>query len=203
MTVVTKLLPLFLLLVVTTCLADAESARTALQAYLAKVPGAKAGQVLPVTAGVEPLTSAGYQIFIVRFRGYPIKAPPPFKNNNLFAVSPDGTIQQLADEGTLKQFFKSALPAVTTEDEAKGVFKIWLRLSEELHQDGYCTFDIVGDSVRVQTDEGTRTVSGEARATKGAKGSITAAATFDRSGKVTEAWAKADLELTGERPAGR
>ena len=51
--------------------------------------------------------------------------------------------------------------AIKADDaQAKAALRAWLRLAQELHQDGYYTFAIVKDSLKVHTREGKRTASG-------------------------------------------
>ncbi len=179
-----------------------EKARDALEAYLAKVPGAKAGKLLAVTddAVTRPLATSSF--YAVRFRGYPMKPPAPYKTSNLFAVAADGTVKPLADEKALKEFFRTALSPVGDDAEAKAALKAWLRLAEELHQDGYFTFKRDEDSLQVRSHDGKRTVSGKARATEGGEGQISATLTFDKDGKLAEATTEASVKAGGARPAG-
>jgi hypothetical protein len=180
---------------------SADKARAALETYLAKVPGAQAGRVVAATGDAVARAFPDRHFFAVRFRGYPVKPPGPFKTNNLFAVAADGTIRHLKDDKDLKEFFRSSLSPVSSDAEAKTACEAWLRLAEELHQDGYYAFTLVNDSVQVHSRDGTRLVSGKARVTEGGEGQVSATLSFDRGGKLAEASTEAALK-PGARPAG-
>src|SRR5262245_49889390 len=182
-------------------LAQKERPRGALDAYLAKVPGAQAGRVVPLT-DVDLQVIPGHKLYAVRFRGYPVKPPKSFKNSNLFAVSTAGMVKRLSDGKALKEFFRENLPAVTSDKEAKAALRAWLRLAEELHQDGYYQFKILEDAAKARSRGGKRIVSGKARVTRGGEGQISATLTFDADGKLAEASTEAKLKPTGARPAG-
>ena len=81
---------------------------------------------------------------MLRFRQYPVAVvpPEPLQSNNLFVVKPDASVEHLRDINELESFVRTALPPVTTADEAKGVAEAWLRLVEEFYQDGFFQFSI-------------------------------------------------------------
>ncbi len=171
---------------------------------LAEFPGAQRGQVISIKD--EPLTRAlpGYSFYVLRFRQFPVAvAPPnPLKANNLFSVKPDGSVERIADAGALKSFFRAVLPPVRTEAEAKDAAKAWLRLAEELHQDGFFQFSIPDNSIRVtRATNGGLQVSGKAAVTPqgGNTGAISASLTFDRAGTLAEASESAQIH-PGIRP---
>jgi hypothetical protein len=177
-----------------------EPSRTALNAYLAQIPGAESGRVSAITENPVAEVLPSYHFYAVHFRGYPIKAPSPLRDNNLFLVSPDGQVKRLADVQALESLFRSALPPVKDDPHAKTAVQAWLRLVQEMYQDGYVQFAIPLESLAVTSDSGKRTASGKARVTQGGKGEITSTLTFNAEGKLSQQKTTADVRPAGERP---
>ena len=175
-------------------------ARNALEQYLAKIPGAQAGGIEPVTDKIDSVTGTGHFAFSVRFRGYPLRPPKPFGNTNLFIVDHVGNVERVRNDKELKRFFTKSLKSATSDAEALAAFTSWLKLSTQLHQDGYYTFKLDEDSIRLRSEHGERIVSGKADVTEGGEGQIVATMRFDPSGRVTKTSTDRKL-LPGERPA--
>src|SRR5262249_38373788 len=89
-------------------------------------------------------------------------APPKgLKSSNVLAVGPDGKVQALTDREELGNFVKKELAPCRTDDQRKDAARAWLRLAQELHQDGFYRFDLMDDSTRVEaTKEGRRPTPG-------------------------------------------
>ncbi len=176
----------------------------ALRNKLAEFPGAERGQVITIKDELLARALPGYSFYVVRFRQFPVAvAPPePLNANNLFSVKSDGSVERIPDEETLKRFFRSALAPVRTEAGARDSVKAWLRLSEELHQDGFFQFSIPDQSIQIsKTTNGGLQVSGKAVVNPhgGNTGAISASLTFDSDGAVTEASESAQIH-SGIRP---
>jgi hypothetical protein len=90
-------------------------------------------------------------IFAVRFPQYPapVRPPAPLRAQNLFLVDRDGQMEHLFDFKGLEAFFRETLAKVLKEKEAETAARAWLRMSQELMQDGFLTFEIRGDGVKV------------------------------------------------------
>jgi hypothetical protein len=125
-----------------------------------------------------------------------------FAPSNLFAVTADGAVKHLSSEKALKEFFRTHLPPVLSDADAKSAVQAWLRMAEELYQDGYFAFKIEQDSLGVQSRDGKRVAPGRARVTEGGEGQISATLTFDRKGKLVNTSTEAALKPGGARPAG-
>ncbi len=182
----------------------AQETPEALTRKLAEFQGADRGQVTPVTGEVLARAFPGHRFYVLRFRQYPVAVAPPesLQANNLFVVKPDASVEHLADAKALERFFRAALTPVQTVTKAKEAAKAWLRLAEELHQDGFLQFSVPEDSLRVtRTARGGRRVTGKAVVSQqgGNLGEIAAALTFDRAGKLAQASETATIKR-GIRP---
>lgn len=173
--------------------ASAEDARARESALinrtLARFPGAERGTIVPVLDERLRRTLPEYAFYALRFRQYPVALRPPesLKASNLLAVGKDDSVTVLVDPPALENFFRSALPPVTTEAQARAVVGVWLRLSEELAQDGFFAFSIPEDSVRVGPEaSGGRRVTGKAVVAPhaGDRGEIDATLIFDPRGQL-------------------
>lgn len=180
---------------------EAQALRS-LEKYLAAIPDGQAGRVTSLANDLPIITASGHSVFTVRFRGYPIKPPKPFRINNLVVVDPDGNVEHFPDEISLKKFFVRSLKPITRDEDAKVALRTWLKLADPLYQDGYYTLKFDKASVRISTKDKKREVSGKAIVTKGGQGQISATLVFDASGTVSEILTRAELVPAGDRPVG-
>jgi hypothetical protein len=92
-----------------------------------------------------------------------LNPPAPLRSNSLLIVRPDDPVALLADAEALERFFRSTLPAATTAAMATEAAKAWLRLVEELNQDGFLQFAVADESITVApVASGGQRVTGEA-----------------------------------------
>lgn len=164
----------------------------AIDRTLAQFPGAERGALSPLIdeglAGALP----GYAVYTLRFRQYPVAVRPParLKASNLLLVGRDDAVTVVVDAPSLEKFFRSAVAPASTEAQARAVAKAWLRLSEELAQDGYLQFSIPEASVAAGPDAGGgRRVTGKAVVVPqaGNHGEIDATLVFDPGGRLVSA----------------
>src|SRR5260370_21529058 len=98
-------------------------------------------EVAPQRIEDETLLNAlpKYHVFSVMFRLYPLAEKPPegLQSSNLFVAGPDGKVTGITSVKELEDFFKAALPAAKEEKQKKDAALAWLRLVEQLRQDGY------------------------------------------------------------------
>jgi hypothetical protein len=124
---------------------------------LAEFKGAERWQVIPIAEDSVARALPGQRFYVLRFRQYPVALvpPAPLASNNLFVVTPDSSVEHIADAEALKGFFQRALTPVWTEAAvaAGDALKAWLRLVQEFHQDGFFRFAVPDDSVRVTPAE--------------------------------------------------
>jgi len=146
----------------------------------------------------------GYLFYVARFPQYPVarEIAPPLRLNNLFAVQRDKTagltvwsglypppqpITLITDIARLRIFFlaywRAGRIAGNPENLLKDVACTWLRLSQELHNDGFYRFTIPAESLRVVAGaegDGGYLASGRAEVVQagGNSGSITAELSF-------------------------
>jgi hypothetical protein len=164
---------------------EVAKAEKAAREHLAKLKG-DAGMVQYIDD--EPLGRAlpRSAFFAVLFRQYPVArlAPPGLKSSNVFAVDPDGKVQVLTDAGELEKLFKANLPPVTTDDQLKDAARAWLRLTQELRQDGFYKFKLMDDATKVAEAGAGKEVRGKVVVMAGGNGEIDAALSFDGAGKL-------------------
>jgi hypothetical protein len=124
--------------------------------------------------------------FVVGFRQYPVTqiAPRPLRTRNLFAVSEAGQVRHITGIKELEQAFQSLLPSAKDEQAARRDVAAWLRLSEELKQDGFFKFLVLRDTLATTKLPSGRKASGKSVVTRGGNGEIRVALTFDDSGKL-------------------
>ncbi len=176
----------------------------ALTKKLAEFPGAERGQTIPVKDELLARVLPGCSFYVLRFKQFPVAVlqPEPLKANNLFIVKPDGSVEHIPDTEMLKEFFRTSLAPVTTQARARDTAKAWLRLAEELYQDGFFQFSIPDGSIHVTTmKNGGLQVSGKAVVNQqgGNTGAISASLTFDRAGELAEVSESAQIH-PGVRP---
>ncbi len=162
------------------------ASRAALDAWLDRIPGAKAGTVAPVDDAAIGSILPREHFYSVRFMRYPRAqlAPRPLRLNNLIQVKSDGSVERIEDLAALTRLLADKLPPILDETHAREAVLACLRLVEEFHQDGQYTFGVPEDSVTVARQRDRLVASGRAVVTKGGKGEITTTLTFDASGKV-------------------
>ena len=120
-----------------------QKARAKVEAHLAKLKGAKNGQLLDIHEHAKPLRGClqNWDFFCLRFRRYPVAIVPPrsLRANNLFAVSGSKLIH-ITEERGLEAFFKKNIRTAKSLKARTDVITSWLRLARELHQDGFFKF---------------------------------------------------------------
>src|SRR5262249_37005275 len=153
-----------------------------------KIKGTNAG-VTPIKDELIEQVLPKTTFFAVRYRQYPIamKTPEGLKASNVCAVGPDGKVQILTDTDGLLKFFQANLTAAKTDDQVKDATRAWLRLSQELKQDGYYKFKLMDDSTKVETAKGAKTGTGKVVVMDGGNGEISVTLNFDEGGKLAKA----------------
>jgi hypothetical protein len=138
----------------------------------------------------------------VIFRQYPVArlAPEPLKSGNVFVVKRE-KVEPVSDVKALERFFADNLHPVKDESAARAAAEAWLRLSEELHQDGFYHFGIPDRDLTASKEKDGWQASGKAvvELKGGNSGEIQATLTFDADGKLTRADETAKLKA-GVRP---
>lgn len=103
------------------------------------------------------------RFLVLDFPQFPIAtgAPAPLSTNNLFAVNERDGVIHMTDNASLSTFFTRRLRQSQIVDEATAarnrnaapdVVHVWLRLSQELRQDGFYHFDIPAASIAVLSE---------------------------------------------------
>jgi hypothetical protein len=99
----------------------------------------------------------------------------------------------------METFFKAALEPVKDDGAAKDAVAAWLRLTQELKQDGFYRFATLKDSLAVAEEKGERKASGKFEVKQGGRGELTAALTFSDKGALVKA-AEDNKIMEGVRP---
>jgi hypothetical protein len=73
----------------------------------------------------------------------------------------------------------------TSAEQLKDAVRAWLMLSHHLCQDGFYTFALEEESIKVGKAPGGHTAAGQVVVKAGGKGTITATLTFNPAGKLT------------------
>ncbi len=79
--------------------------------------------------------------FLLRYSRFPIEVVPvaPLGVNNVYVVC-DGRINRISSEDDLRDFFLKNFPVSADPDVRMDGVRTWLRLTQELLQDGYMEF---------------------------------------------------------------
>jgi hypothetical protein len=160
------------------------------------------GNVEPLAGSDLPKLFPAYDWYTVTFRQFPVARmmPPPLKAANIFAAPhADGEPLLINSIDGLRDFFRDKLAPVRTPERAREAARAWLQAAAALHQDGFYHLTVEDDIIKARSAEGRIEVAGKAIAMRGGNGSITAALTFDKEGKLHSATANADLR-PGPRP---
>jgi hypothetical protein len=151
----------------------------------------------------EPLQRAlpGQMVFSVFFRLFPIAIgpPDPLKHQNLFFVGPDGKVAVVSDLKGLEDYCLTAVAPAKAEGAAKDVALAWLRLVEEMNQDGFYKFKTIEEATKVSPEGAGRKAAARAVVMAGGNGEINVEVTLDEAGKLVKATEMSTLK-PGPRP---
>jgi hypothetical protein len=123
------------------------------------------------------------------FRQFPVArvVPEGLKTSNVFAVDRDGKATLLTDAKDLEKFFRANLAPARDEMALKDAAAAWVRMAQQLYNDGFYKFRLLEDATKVTpTGEG-KTVSATAVVMAGGSGTVGATLTFDEAGKLVKA----------------
>jgi hypothetical protein len=137
----------------------------------------------------------GQTFIAIIFRQFPVArlAPAPFKSSNIYAVDGDGKAVLINSVDDLKAFFNKGRFG-TKDDAKKDVVRSYLRLVQELHQDGFYKFRTDEDSLKFEGEK----ASGKVTIIGGGNGTINAAITFG-DGSISSIQGEAQI-VRGIRP---
>jgi hypothetical protein len=151
--------------------AKVDKAKQKVQAFLTQ-KNARNPQVIWVDSPDVKKAFPNHSFIAVRFRLYPVAIAPPqgMKSSNLFTISDMGDLQLIDDAKGLEKFF---VAHGRKEKEGATLFA-WLKLSEELVQDGYYKFQ-KPDGIGTKPN----TMTGTAHVASGGNGEIRATVYFE------------------------
>jgi hypothetical protein len=176
-----------------------EPTRAVLRFLNDKYPDVQSGSLDKLTDADLARAFPKAMFYQLRFRQYPVAfAVPEGLSAGNVVVLVGEKIELVTDIKGLEMFFRESLPAVMSDDEMGFAAKAWLRLVQELNNDGFFQFkslaeekiEVVGSAV-----SGTSHVVPQG----GNKGQISMKLTFDKLGRL--ATTETDAKLTaGIRP---
>jgi hypothetical protein len=138
-------------------------------------------------------------LYVLRFQQWPVNVAPPngLQPGNICVVT-GKDVSVVSDAKQLGKLFAARLPKATTEAQRRDAVVAWLRVSQEMHQDGFFNFKTIDKKAIAVTDEqATGQVDAEAKG--GNQGRIGVTLTFNADGTLTEATEKVELK-PGVRP---
>lgn len=166
------------------------------EVYLAELD-AHNPRVKPISDVAVTRSLPGYAFFAVLFIQHPVgtSSPKPLKSSNVLAVK-GARVEPITDVVELETFVKANLRTIKDEDGRKAAAVAWVRLSQELHQDGMFTFRI--PESEVTSDAKTASAKSIVEPVGGNRGQIFVELVFER-GKLTQVREKAGVKA-GMRP---
>jgi hypothetical protein len=179
--------------------ADAEEKVTE---YLKSINGENGAQVTVIKDDIVAKTFKKHAFAAVIYRQFPVgrPAPEPLKVANVLVVpSGDGKVMPLTDAKQLEKFFVENAPnADSTIGNA--ILRSWLRLSQELAQDGFHKFRNINAGASTESSDGKMSLSGSVAVDPngGNKGDISSTIHFDK-GTIVKIDHKVNLS-PGARP---
>jgi hypothetical protein len=143
----------------------------------------------------------GNVVFAAIFRQFPIARvpPPPLAAQNIFILGADNKLNLITSAKDLETYFKSHARVSKEEANLKDVAVAWLLTAQELHQDGFYTFEVVKEATKVEATSAGKKATARSVVMKGGNGEVTVELLFDDKGKLQSASEKADLK-PGPRP---
>jgi hypothetical protein len=163
---------------------EIDKCETAVKEFLAK-KNAAAGVLTLVKDDNLQKQFPRHAAFTLLFRQFPVgrPAPPGFVVSNVILCDADGKIELVTKAQTLSDFFSANAVPGKTDDDAANVARAWMRLNQELHQDGFYKFELMDKATKVVTSgKGTREVSLTVAAMQGGSGTVEATVMFDDGG---------------------
>jgi hypothetical protein len=179
---------------------DMKAARTRVDERLKEL-NAQYPTVAPITDVAVLKLLPGHRVISVRFRQYPVAmlAPPPLKSQNLFFVPQKDPIKVVIDIAELEAQFRQSLALVKGDPGVKQAVRAWLKMSEELKQDGFYKFELVEDSIVVSRQGYGWKATGRTDVKSGGKGEFTVTLDFNVAGKLMRIAEKSTV-MPGVRP---
>jgi hypothetical protein len=157
----------------------------------------------PMTEEYLARALPGQLCFSVIYPQFPVaRVPPePLKARNDFVVDREAKVTHVTDADGLKKFMTANLKPVKDDAGARDAVQTWLRLSQELYQDGFFQFSIPEKEIMVSKEGDGRKVSGKAVVDPkgGNMGEISVVMVFDADGKLKNVEETAKV-LPGIRP---
>lgn len=185
---------------------DPKAAGAKVADYLKSINGMERARITPVKEDYVAKLFPKHTFVAVLYPQFPVgrEAPAPLKEANVIAVPKDGKVVPLSDVKALEKFFAENAPKVKTGNEDL-IVKAWLRLAQELAQDGFYKFKAPASGGATGKSDGkidtVLTVDGSVAVDPagGNKGDIKATIHFKDDGSIAKIDHKVNLQ-PGPRP---
>lgn len=166
-------------------------------------PFAARGQLSLLNDSGLSVLAKRHVFYVLRYPQWPVgfDVPAPLSNNNIFAVDGAGKVHLITTVEQLKAFFARSAK-VTDEETARSVLRAWLRLHQELLQDGMFQFDTQPTDVQFSQSQSTLSIKGKVSVAPvgGNSGAVSVRLSFDRpTGNLTRVEESVSLQ-EGMRP---
>lgn len=182
---------------------------SAIRAYERKTQGSRPNMPSSgtVTALNDPAINGalrpGLKLYMLRYRVWPIamEIKPPLQTNNIFALDAKNKIVDIISEPAQSQkFFGEHVIVVENDEQARKAMTSWLRIQDELAQDGMFIFHSAPESFVVQVAGPNIVISGRSTIEPkgGDSGEVVGKLTFV-NGKLTRADTEKNIQ-SGMRP---
>jgi hypothetical protein len=158
---------------------DIAKAEAAVKKDLENRKGGMAQVTYIKDAAVEKVLP-GVACFAVLFRQYPVGRVPPegLSASNLFVVDAAGKVTPLPNEKKLQEFVQTARVTVKDDAQAKDAARAYVRLAQELHQDGFYKFELMDEATKAETIKNGRQATARVVVMQGGNGTIDVTLTF-------------------------
>lgn len=163
-------------------------------------PFASRGNLFFVDSTSLQTTFPGLAFYVLRYPQWPVafNLPDPLSSNNIFVVDQKSQLRLIVEPKALKELFCTV--EAKTPLQAQTALASWLRLSQELHQDGMFKFGPPSDlDVKAGGSGVVATGTIAVLQDTGNTGHIKATLTFDKSGKLSDSSEEVTLKA-GMRP---
>jgi hypothetical protein len=157
-------------------------------ARLTELKGEQYRELSVLTDEVLTLVFPAQTFVFVMYIQWPLMGPRPASLNasNVFAVSADAKLRVVKDARGLEAFFKGNLGPIKDDKAAQAAALSYLKLLEQLHQDGFYKFKTIPEASKVEAEKDNRKASARAVVMAGGNGEVAVTLTFDEAGKLVK-----------------
>jgi hypothetical protein len=180
---------------------ELKKAEKAVQDRLGELKGGANARVEALSEESLQRALPGQMVFSVFFPLFPRALRPAegLKSQNLFFVNAEGKRTEVSDIKSLEDACIASAAPAKDENAAKDLALAWLRLVEQMRQDGFYKFKTIDEATKVSADGAGRKAAARAVVMAGGNGEINVEVTLDEAGKLVKATEMSTLK-PGPRP---